>query len=104
MCIRDSAKDTGFTIFTLRFAEPRDVKTRDEVVSKIDAPYYIMSQASGYKLVSNKEQPSGPEYTITWLLSYFKAKTNAASPTENVAQHYPMSVSYTHLLMLLLIN
>ena len=67
---------------------------RYEVVSKIDAPYYIMSQASGYKLVSNKEQPSGPEYTIPWLLSYFKAKTNAASPTENVAQHYPMYIRY----------
>lgn len=30
----DSA-DTGFTIFTLRFAEPREVKTRDEVVNQI---------------------------------------------------------------------
>lgn len=30
----DSA-DAGFTIFTLRFAEPRDVKTRDEVVHQI---------------------------------------------------------------------
>lgn len=29
------AEDTGFTIFTLRFAEPRDVKTRDEVVNQI---------------------------------------------------------------------
>lgn len=28
-------EDTGFTIFTLRFAEPRDVKTRDEVVNQI---------------------------------------------------------------------
>ena len=27
--------DTGFTIFTLRFSEPRDVKTRDEVVNQI---------------------------------------------------------------------
>lgn len=27
--------DTGFTIFTIRFAEPRDVKTRDEVVNQI---------------------------------------------------------------------
>lgn len=32
---RNSAADTGFTIFTLRFAEPRDVKTRDEVVNQI---------------------------------------------------------------------
>lgn len=30
-----NANDTGFTIFTLRFAEPRDVKTRDEVVHQI---------------------------------------------------------------------
>lgn len=29
------AKDKGYTIFTLRFAEPRDVKTRDEVVNQI---------------------------------------------------------------------
>lgn len=29
------AADAGFTIFTLRFAEPRDVKTRDEVVHQI---------------------------------------------------------------------
>lgn len=29
------ANDTGFTIFTLRFAEPRDVKTRDETVNQI---------------------------------------------------------------------
>lgn len=67
---------------------------RYEVVSKLNAPYYVMSQASGYKLVSNKEQPSGPEYTIPWLLAYFKAKTNGASPTENVAQHYPMYIKY----------
>lgn len=30
-----NAEDTGFTIFTLRFAEPRAVKTRDEVVNQI---------------------------------------------------------------------
>lgn len=29
------AVDKGYTIFTLRFAEPRDVKTRDEVVNQI---------------------------------------------------------------------
>ena len=32
---QSNAADTGFTIFTLRFAEPRDVKTRDEVVNQI---------------------------------------------------------------------
>lgn len=29
------AADKGFTIFTLSFAEPRDVKTRDEIVNQI---------------------------------------------------------------------
>lgn len=29
------ATDNGYTVFTLRFAEPRDVKTRDEVVNQI---------------------------------------------------------------------
>lgn len=76
------------------YVKPSDKFARYEVVDKINAPIYVMSQASGYKLVSNKEQPSGPEYTIPWLLSYFKAKTNAASPTENVAQHYPMYIKY----------
>ncbi len=74
--------------------KPNDRFARYEIVSKINAPTYIMSQASGYKLVSNKEQPSGPEFTIPWLLAYFKAKNNAASPTENVAQHYPMYIKY----------
>ena len=71
-----------------------DNYARYEVVDKLTAPIYIMTQATGYKLVSNKEQPSGPEYTIPWLLSYIKAKTNAASPTENVQQHHPMYISY----------
>lgn len=31
----NDSEDTGFTIFTLRFAEPRNVKTRDEVVNQI---------------------------------------------------------------------
>ena len=30
-----NAEDTGFDIFTIRCAEPRDVKTRDEVVHQI---------------------------------------------------------------------
>lgn len=67
---------------------------RYEVVDRVSAPTYVMSQATGYKLVSNKEQPSGNAYTIPWLLSYFKASTNASSPTENVAQHKPMYIRY----------
>lgn len=67
---------------------------RYEVVSKINAPTFIMSQSSGYKLVSNKEMPSGPDYTIPWLLAYFKAATSASSPKENMAQHKPMYIRY----------
>lgn len=82
----------------IQVTREQDVKesnyARYEIVSKINAPTYVMSQATGYKLVSNKEQPSGPEFTIPWLLSYFKAKTNASSPTENVKQHYPMYIKY----------
>lgn len=73
-----------------------DVKQSDfaryEVVNKITAPTFIMSQASGYKLVSNKEMPTGPEYRIPWLLAYFPAATSASSPKENVAQHKPMYI------------
>lgn len=68
---------------------------RYELVDKITAPTYVMSQATGYKLVSNKEQPSGDQFQIPWLLSYFKAVTNATSPTENKKQHYPMYIKYT---------
>lgn len=32
---QNDSEDTGFTIFTIRFAEPRKVKTRDEVVNQI---------------------------------------------------------------------
>lgn len=67
---------------------------RYEVVNKITAPTYVMSQATGWKLVSNKEQPSGPDYQIPWLLSYFKAKTSEVTPKENVKQHYPMYIVY----------
>lgn len=67
---------------------------RFEVVDKLNAPTYVMSQATGWKLVSNKEQPSGPDYQIPWLLSYFKAKTSEVTPKENVKQHYPMYIVY----------
>lgn len=30
-----NSTDSGYTVFTMRFAEPRDVKTRDEVVNQI---------------------------------------------------------------------
>lgn len=70
---------------------------RYELVDKIDAPTYVMSQATGYKLVSNKELPSCSTNVIPWLLNYFPA-TNCDrvndKDTENVAQHYPTYVKY----------
>lgn len=69
------AKDTGFTIFTLRFAEPRDVKTRDEVVNQIIQVAYptgasaisrfetVLNGISGIEATneesSEEEQPDG---------------------------------------------
>ena len=38
--------DTGFTIYTLRFAEPREMKTRDEVVHQIIQIAYPTSSAA----------------------------------------------------------
>lgn len=82
----------------IQVTDSSQVETNDyaryEIVSKINAPTYVMSQATGYKLVSNKEQPSGDAYTIPWLLAYYKARSNDASPTENVAQHKPMYIKY----------
>ena len=92
-----TSADTRIPVIQVTKAEhvvANDPFARYEVVDKLNAPTYVMTQATGYKLVSNKEQPSGPQYTIPWLLAYFKAKTNAASPTENVAQHHPMYIRY----------
>lgn len=74
--------------------DPSNNYARYELVDTITAPTYVMSQATGYKLVSNKEQPSGDEYLIPWLMSYFKAASNATAPTENRKQHYPMYIKY----------
>lgn len=75
-----------------------DVKTDDyaryEVVSKINAPTYVMSQATGYKLISNKEQPSDDAYTIPWLLAYIKSRWVSNATKENVEQHRPMYIRY----------
>lgn len=38
--------DTGFTVYTIRFAEPRDMKTRDEVVHQIIQIAYPTSSAA----------------------------------------------------------
>lgn len=45
-----NAADTGFTVFTLRFAEPRDMKTRDEVVHQIVQIAYPTGSAAIVKM------------------------------------------------------
>lgn len=67
---------------------------RYEVVENITAPTYVTCQATGYKLISNKEQPSGDAYRIPWLLAYFPAATSSSNPKENTAQHKPMYIKY----------
>lgn len=67
---------------------------RYEVVENITAPTYVTCQATGYKLISNKEQPSGDAYRIPWLLAYFLAATSSSNPKENTAQHKPMYIKY----------
>lgn len=67
---------------------------RYEIVDKINAPVYSMSQATGYKLVSNKEMPAGDDCLIPWLLAYFKKGATLGTTTENVAQHLPMYIKY----------
>ena len=66
---------------------------RFELVDKITAPYYVMTQATGYKLVSNKELPSENNYRIPWLLSYF-ASTYDTKAKENCEQHRPTYIKY----------
>lgn len=68
---------------------------RYEVVSKITAPVYVMSQATGYKLVSNQELPSSKN--IPWLQKYFPCRNNQSTSNkdaENFGQHYPTYVRY----------
>ena len=66
---------------------------RFDLVDKITAPYYVMCQATGYKLVSNKELPSENNYRIPWLLSYF-ASTYNTKAKENCEQHRPTYIKY----------
>ena len=73
---------------------------RYEVVDKIDAPVYCMCQATGYKLVSNKEVPSrdsDANYKIHWLYKYFPgiAQTGKKTDDANENQYYPTYIIYT---------
>lgn len=62
-----------------------------ELVNKITAPVYSMSQATGYKHTSNKELPAP---NIPWLKYYFPASIkvqdqNTITATVNAGQRYP---------------
>ena len=48
------AQDTGFTIYTLRCAEPRDVKTRDEVVHQIIQVAFPTGQDGAFEAICKK--------------------------------------------------
>jgi len=73
---------------------------RIELVSKLNAPSCLMSQASGYKVVSNNELPSqvttmdgstSKNSRTPWLMTYFAANDGNK---ENAFQHSPMYVVY----------
>lgn len=67
---------------------------RWEVVDKITAPVYVMSQATGYKLVSNKEVPSRQAANVNWLRYYFPGTAKGSSDGANVQQYYPTYIHY----------
>ena len=51
-----------------------------------------MSQATGYKLVSNQEIPSSTK--IAWLQKYYPGKEGTGKDKEGIAQHFPTYVKY----------
>lgn len=65
----------------------RSVEYNDPEINKDNGVIYSMSQATGYKLVSNKELPGSG---ISWLRKYFPATSNGTSLSANEAQYYPM--------------
>ena len=65
-----------------------------ELVDKITAPIYSMSQATGYKHTSNKELPAP---NIPWLKYYFPATVKVQDQTTitatvNAGQRYPFYI------------
>lgn len=78
-------------VTNLSYAPAKDDYGRYEVVNKINAPIYVMSQASGYKLVSNKELPADKDHNISWLMNYF---ASTSGQTGNANQFKPMYIRY----------
>lgn len=67
---------------------------RYELVSRITAPVYVTCQATGYKLVSNKEIPCRASDHILWIRKYFPGNENKAKDSANGLQYYP---NYTNI-------
>ena len=76
-------------------------KTLCTVSTDKTIPYvkYVMCQATGYKLISNKELPAP---NIPWLQNYYPATisdanttTNTATSTVNAAQQFPHYIVWT---------
>lgn len=73
---------------------------RYELVEKIDAPTYVMCQATGYKLVSNQEIPCRDG--VEWLKSFFPGSakynpdgTDSGTDNANPQQYRPTYIYYT---------
>lgn len=73
---------------------PGMLMCRYELVSKIDAPIYVMCQATGYKLVSNQEIPCRSSDNIHWLDKYFPGSANGAKDKANGLQYHPTYIRY----------
>lgn len=83
-------KDASFT-----FDGTKYINGRYELVDKIDAPTYVMCQATGYKLVSNQEIPCRESDNPVWLKSYFGGSPNGNRDAANAKQYYPTYIHYT---------
>lgn len=72
-CVNGNIKDGDYKIWA-HYCE-------FELVEKITAPVYSMSQATGYKHTSNKELPA-PK--IPWLRYYYPAEGGSANPNQKM--------------------
>lgn len=67
---------------------------RYEIVPKINAPIYVMCQASGYKLASNQEIPCRDSDHALWLDKYFPGSPKGPKDLPNGLQFRPTIIRY----------
>lgn len=80
---------------TFTFGGVTYTNARYEKVAKINAPTYVMCQATGYKLVSNQEIPCRSTDNPIWLKSYFGGLAkNTTADNANASQYYPTYIHY----------